>query len=85
MRATEVAWLEFRSSLVWQDMRESIEQELAILIVELEDETASLDRLRWIQGKLIAMRHFLELPNLAIEAFEMDRSTNKTKEEDDGR
>ena len=66
MNATIIQWTEFKSSHVWRDTVASIEEEIRLLHIDLEDPKATLDEVRFIQGKLFAMRHFLQLPENAL-------------------
>lgn len=75
MKATLIQWMEFKSGFVWSDMRESVEAELRLLQIELEN-ADTLDKVKHIQGKIIAMRHFLDLPDVAIEALQ-DKSVEQ--------
>ena len=83
MRATIAQWLEFRSSYIWADMQDDLKAELQSLQVELEDETQTLDRLRWLQGRVTAIRHFLDLPDFVIR--DLDSAKTKQEEQDETR
>jgi len=79
MKATLVQWLEFKSSFIWDDMSSDLKAELESLQVELEDDTNSLDKMRWLQGRIVAIRHFLDLPDFVIR--DLEEQVQKTKEE----
>ena len=82
MKATEVQWIEFKSSFIWQDMKESIEEEIRLLHFDLEDPNCKLgmDELRFIQGKVHAMNHFLRLPDVALEQIQLDQEEQEWEE-----
>jgi hypothetical protein len=86
VRASEPSWIEFKKSLIWQDMVESMQEELRLLQIDMEDRTATLDDLRFTQGKIFVIRHFLAFPDTAIitigmEKEDAERQAKQTKEE----
>jgi hypothetical protein len=74
MRAKEVHWIEFKSSLVWADLKESMEEEIKLLQIDLESPEYNLDQIRYIQGKLCAMRYFLQFPDNAMIALRFEEA-----------